>query len=345
MQNATLSAILEALPDPVIAIGRDLRIVALNAGAKALFGDGREGRALVSVLRMPEVLTAAQKALSGQPVPPVSVVLRQKGDSLLEVVAAAIPTHHAAEAAALLSFRDMTAIDQARRMRSDFVANVSHELRSPLTALMGFIETLRGPAASDPEALGAFLQVMQTEAERMRRLIDDLLSLSRVEAVEKVRPGETVDLALTLNGIAEALSNQTRQNGQKLSISPKQDTFPVPGHSDQLAQVFRNLIENALKYGGGQAEVTIRAAEGFPGITGPVVRVDVTDHGPGIEAVHLPRLTERFYRVDNHRSRVLGGTGLGLAIVKHIVNRHRGRLLIKSQPGEGSTFSVVLPAG
>ena len=231
-------------------------------------------------------------------------------------------------------------------MRRDFVANVSHELRTPLTALMGFIETLSGPAKDDPEARARFLGIMSGEAERMNRLVGDLLSLSRVEAEERVRPTQAVNLTDVLQTALRNLNPLAVDND--VTLTPVFGTEPMPlrGDADQLLQVFTNLIENAIKYGGEgkNVEITAEIQQHDSALRGPSARITVTDQGPGIDPVHLPRLTERFYRADNHRSRTLGGTGLGHAIVKHILNRHRGRLKITSTPGEGASFCVILPS-
>ena len=229
-------------------------------------------------------------------------------------------------------------------MRRDFVANVSHELRTPLTALSGFIETLGGAARDDAAARDRFLAIMAREAGRMNRLVQDLLHLSRVEAAERVRPTTRIDLQKVLATTLGSLRPLADDAGVRLEVEGETGPLPLLADQDQMIQVLSNLIENAVKYGGAGGVVTLRLTrDALPG--GPAIRVDVIDRGEGIDPVHLPRLTERFYRVDGHRSREKGGTGLGLAIVKHIVNRHRGRLRIDSTVGKGSVFSVLLPQG
>jgi two-component system phosphate regulon sensor histidine kinase PhoR len=246
--------------------------------------------------------------------------------------------------AVMMSFEDINSIEQAEQMRRDFVANVSHELRTPLTALLGFIETLQGPAKSDPTAQDRFLSIMQSEATRMERLVKDLLSLSRVEGEERIRPKEQLDVIGLLNSVLDALGPTAKAAGVTFASSIPVAECLVLGDEDQLRQVFTNLIENAIKYGAkqGTVQLTVTTSDHDPSLRGAGVRIDIKDDGDGIDPVHIPRLTERFYRVDTHRSRELGGTGLGLAIVKHIINRHRGRLRIESKPGEGSCFSVIL---
>jgi two-component system phosphate regulon sensor histidine kinase PhoR len=232
-------------------------------------------------------------------------------------------------------------MERATNIRRDFVANVSHELRTPLTALIGFIETLKGPARDDAAARMRFLTIMEREAGRMNRLVRDLLHLSRVEAEERIRPREKIDVVGIVN-MAVATLRPLAQASEVVIEVAVAEPCELPGDPDQLTQVFNNLIENAIKYGGAGKTVHIRfSTEGS--LRGPVLRVDVVDQGEGIDQVHLPRLTERFYRVDSHRSREQGGTGLGLAIVKHIVSRHRGWFKVDSVVGQGSTFSVLLP--
>ncbi|WP_372837395.1 sensor histidine kinase, partial [Puniceibacterium confluentis] len=245
---------------------------------------------------------------------------------------------------ALVVFEDVTQFEQAGQMRRDFVANVSHELRTPLTALMGFIETLKGPARNDPVARDRFLGIMETEAGRMNRLVGDLLSLSRVEADERVRPTERLDLGGLVLSTVHGLAPLAHEAGVQVETDLP-PPFEMTGDADQLRQVLTNLLENAIKYSGRGSQVTVRISPPRyePRVRAEGVTLEVEDSGPGIDPIHLPRLTERFYRVDSHRSREMGGTGLGLAIVKHIVNRHRGRLQVDSTLGRGSCFKVVLP--
>jgi two-component system phosphate regulon sensor histidine kinase PhoR len=245
----------------------------------------------------------------------------------------------------IVTFQDDTPVTAAGRMRRDFVANVSHELRTPLTALMGFIETLRGPARDDAAARERFLGIMTQETDRMNRLVGDLLSLSRVEAAERVRPATQVDIAATLAATLRTLADMAAQSDVTLVTDLPDAPVMIMADADQLTQVFTNIIENAVKYGGpsGRVFVTLSGVQQLREMRGAGVVMRVRDEGPGIEKQHLPRLTERFYRADNHRNRALGGTGLGLAIVKHILNRHRGRLKITSELGQGAEFKVILP--
>jgi two-component system phosphate regulon sensor histidine kinase PhoR len=246
----------------------------------------------------------------------------------------------------LMTMHDITAIKRSEQMRADFVANASHELRTPLSALTGFIETLRGPAREDGEARERFLAIMQEQAARMARLIADLLSLSRIELDEHTAPKGSADVGRVLGGVVRTLEMKAAGRGMRILVEMEGDLPPVDGDADQLAQVFQNLIDNAINYARPDSEVRVSAGvrEKPAGMRGRAVAVTVADRGEGIARAHLPRLTERFYRVDPARSRAIGGTGLGLAIVKHIVNRHRGRLVIESEVGTGSRFTVLLPA-
>ncbi len=246
---------------------------------------------------------------------------------------------------AVVQFTDLTDLETANQMRRDFVSNVSHELKTPLAALMGFIETLLGPARPDPVAQERFLKIMNQEAQRMNRLVSDLLSLSRVEETQRMRPTKTVCLNDILTSSLEVLQPTAQTNNVQITTQGLDQRVCILGDWDQLVQVFVNLMENAIKYGGPDNTVVLTLVgsvyEQTLRKTCAIVRVK--DHGPGIDAVHLPRLAERFYRVDDHRDRKTGGTGLGLAIVKHIATRHRGRMVVQSQRGQGAEFSIILP--
>ena len=243
----------------------------------------------------------------------------------------------------LLVFHDLTPVHRAEIMRADFIANASHELRTPLAALSGFIDTLLGSARDDAEARARFLLIMKTQATRMARLIDDLLSLSRVELIEHMHPETPVDLVPITRQVVDGLQMLALDRNVEIELAQPVGPVMVAGDRDELTRVFENLIENALKYGGSGKRVEI----GFAQTTSPddaaETLVTVRDYGPGIAAEHIPRLTERFYRVDASQSRAEGGTGLGLALVKHILNRHRGKLAIESGAGRGATFTVRLP--
>ena len=236
-------------------------------------------------------------------------------------------------------------------MRADFIANAGHELKTPLAALIGFIETLLGPARDDDAARERFMTIMHEQARRMARLVDDLLSLSRIELNEHVAPTDRVALAPVIEEVARGLELRAAERGIRIVHRLPPDLPEVQGERDELVQVFQNLLDNAIKYARPHSEITITGSLGPDSASGTAsgtasaqVRVAVADQGEGIAGEHLPRLTERFYRIDTARSRELGGTGLGLAIVKHLVNRHRGRIEIASRLGQGSTFTVCLRA-
>lgn len=348
MQTEHLQALLNAIPLPALAIGQDERILSANVDARTLIGPQIVGRNYVTMLRQPALLDVIESTLRDK-APRRARYLSNDGaqDTAFDVSCRfAEGVGPGGRGAVMICFDDITDLEKAGQMRRDFVANVSHELRTPLTALMGFVETLRGPARNDAEAAGRFLDIMQGEAERMNRLIGDLLSLNRVESHERVRPTTPVVLNDLLGAVVDTMRPLAAEHGVHFVLDLGDAPVEIIGEPDQLKQVFANLIENAIKYGReqGEVEVALRVYERDPALRGPGVRVHVRDDGPGIDPVHVPRLTERFYRVDDHRSRAMGGTGLGLAIVKHIVNRHRGRLRVESEPAKGSTFTVILPA-
>lgn len=352
-----VAMLLRAVPIPALAVDRRGRVLAVNPAAEAMFGPDLTDRPFVTVIRTATVNQALDWVLSDHLSPPpfspdATLPPPPEGGLSLRATLSARGEDRACEVTvspisdgAVVVLQDTSGVEHAEEMRRDFVANVSHELRTPLTALMGFIETLRGPARDDAAARDRFLSIMEREASRMNRLVADLLSLSRVESNERLRPAQRVDLAGILRGAVATLTPAARDAGVALVLDAPAGAVWLPGDSDQLTQVFHNLIENAVKYGGSGGEVRLRLFHlpHEPVLRGPAWSVEVADRGEGIEARHLPRLTERFYRVDTHRSREKGGTGLGLAIVKHIVNRHRGRLRIDSQRGQGSRFTVTLP--
>lgn len=347
MVDKTLSEFITAIPMAAAIIDQSERIVASNQDAKNLLGDQIDGRHFATILRQPLVIEAVEQCLSRkEPVKTRHLSNDGAQDTTFEVHCRYIKgAVSEGEGAVLVSFIDVTPLEHAGQMRRDFVANVSHELRTPLTALMGFIETLRGPARDDASARERFLQIMSDEANRMNRLVGDLLSLNRVESEERVRPKEKVDLIGQIQTTLTTLRPLADGVSVILNLDAPDEPVEVTGDTDQLRQVFTNLIENGIKYGasGGVVYVVVTLHDRDLAVRGPSVKVQVIDKGPGIDAVHLPRLTERFYRADGHRSRELGGTGLGLAIVKHIVNRHRGRLRVDSEPGAGASFTVILP--
>lgn len=348
MPTAPINALLDAVAIPAMMVDHGEWIIAANSEAKALLGRGIVGRQFTTVLRQPAVIAAIESCLNDrQQHLARHMVSRGVQDAPLDVSCRYVASiSDDGTGAVMICFQDRADMEHAGQMRRDFVANVSHELRTPLTALIGFIETLQGAARNDEDARDRFLAVMDGEAGRMNRLVGDLLSLSRVEAEERVRPTGRADICALLSSTLSSLTPLADRNDVTLTLTAPEPPVLIAGDDDQLRQVFTNLIENALKYGGtgGDVQITLTVLDRDPALRAPAVEIRVADGGPGIDAVHLPRLTERFYRVDTHRSRQLGGTGLGLAIAKHIVNRHRGRLRVDSTLGSGTTVSVTLPA-
>ena len=322
----------DALPDPCFVLDRRGVVRYATARAIAAFGIAA-GQPLTLRLRVPDLVAAFDRLIRGEGPQKVEFSERVPTERWFEAWFAPL----AGSDLVVLVINDFSERRLADRVRVDFVANASHELRTPLASLAGFIETLQGPARDDPEARARFLAVMHEQAERMSRLVNDLLSLSRIEMKGHVRPSDPVDLVVVLRHVLDALEPLARDLGVSLEAPLPQEPVMVTGDHDELVQVFENLIENACKYGqsGKRVEVSLT-----PGET-PVVAV--RDFGPGIPADELPRLTERFYRVEPDGRRRHRGTGLGLAIVKHILNRHQARLAITSRLGEGSVFTVTFP--
>jgi len=342
--------ILDCLPDGVLLID-DFRVVRFaNRVARELLETDPTDRDLALSVRHPDVLNAVDAVLGGAAEQTGEMTLASPVPRTFGVHAVTVGGRlPESEIAVVLVLNDITASKRAEQMRADFVSNASHELRSPLASMLGFVETLKGPASDDAPARARFLDIMHRETRRMARLIDDLLSLSRVEINEHIRPTGTVDVATVLLNVAELLGAQAANDGMEIKLELPDDLPRAMGNADELTQVFRNLVENAIKYGSDGTPVTLRA-EPVERISGSGTRgmvVHVIDEGEGIPADSLPRLTERFYRVDDSRVREenasVPSTGLGLAIVKHIISRHRGRMDVSSEVGTGSTFSVHLP--
>jgi two-component system phosphate regulon sensor histidine kinase PhoR len=338
-------AIIGALVDPAILLDREARVVSFNARAAAIAPALRRGEPASLALRLPELVEAMRRASQSGLSERIEFSERIPAERWFEAYVqpvAHIEGTDSRQPYLLLSFHDLTPVRRAEEMRADFVANASHELRTPLAALSGFIETLRGAAREDPAARERFLAIMEAQARRMARLIDDLLSLSRIELNAHLRPEAPVELLPVVRQVVDTLQTLAQDRGVEITIAAPEQSLVVAGDRDELIRVFENLVENALKYGGAgkRVEITLGSANTNGGREAVVA---VRDFGPGIAAEHLPRLTERFYRVDVAGSRAQGGTGLGLALVKHILNRHRGRLSIESKAGAGATFTVRMP--
>ncbi|TGQ64962.1 MAG: two-component sensor histidine kinase [Mesorhizobium sp.] len=330
-----------AVADPLIIFDRAATIVHANAAAFAAFGGIAPGISLALKFRAPEMQTLLDSVLSGDVASDV-VDYTEKLPVERAYRVSASSVGHGTDLYVMV-FKDQSETRRIDRMRADFIANASHELRTPLASISGFIETLRGPARNDPAARDQFLQIMQNQTGRMARLIDDLLSLSRLEMKPYLKPGTEVDLRQTVDGVIDSLAPLARENNVVIERDFAEGSLDVPGDRDELFQVFENLLENACKYGqsGGRVVVSIARSDADPE---PGIDVTIRDFGPGIPEEHIPRITERFYRIDVETSRTQKGTGLGLSIVKHILTRHNARLSIRSEVGKGAAFSVHLPA-
>src|ERR1700704_1497754 len=344
--DAAIGTVLTGLPGPAVALGRGDKVLAFNSIARTIAPALRSGEHISLALRTPQALEAIRGARATGTAQHAEFLERGATDRWYEVVASPILASPVAASPMasnllLLVFHDLTPLRRVEARGADFVANASHELRTPLAALSGFIETLQGSARDDAAARERFLDIMKAQANRMARLIDDLLSLSRIELKAHVQPEQQVDLAPIVRQGAAGLQTLARDRGVEVRIDMPPEPLAVRAGRDELIRVFENLVENALKYGAAGKRVDISITR-EPAGDGEAV-VAVRDYGPGIAPEHLPRLTERFYRVDVTESRAQGGTGLGLALVKHILHRHRGRLAIESAPGKGATFTVRLP--
>ena len=341
--SVATQALLDSMDDPIIVVDGGGKVLFANSASRALVGSDSVKKHISAVLRYPQILEGANRVLNGG-----------DAESIFFSVMVPVERYYRARIARctsdgggllILHFSDLTGMRRAEEMRADFVANASHELRTPLASVSGFIDTLRGHAKNDTEARERFLEIMSVETARMRRLIDDLLSLSRIELNEHNPPKDRVDLVAVVGDAAAALSPLADMDNVTLKVGKSEPLWTI-GDRDELTQVFQNLIHNAIKYGGdaGTVHVDFGANSGTGRNAPAQVFASVRDEGEGIPREAIPRLTERFYRIDVKRSRERGGTGLGLAIVKHILNRHNGKLHIESVVGEGSTFTVSLPA-
>jgi two-component system, OmpR family, phosphate regulon sensor histidine kinase PhoR len=327
--------IVGALPEPMLLIEAG-RIVVANPPAKAVLGQWIEGQDVRLAMRHPATVERLSRPPATEAgLEQVEVVRIGQADRRWLMTVATLE-----DGSRLVHLDDRSEAIAAERMRVDFVANASHELRTPLATVLGFIETLQDKAtAEDSEVRVRFLGLMHSEGKRMQQLIEDLMSLSRIEAERFNPPSEPVDLAQLVEEVRAGCAQLLRERSNELVVETRSGSTIVPGDRTQLLQLLRNLVVNAVKYGSANSPVTVLLEDEGP----QMVRISIADRGEGIKAEHLPRLTERFYRVDAGRSRAVGGTGLGLAIVKHIVSRHRGWLDIRSTVGEGTTVLVSLP--
>ena len=359
------SVLVDALADPALFVTHEGRIECANVEARKRFRFNGESPILTSVIRRPEVIDAHDAARRTGVSQSCSFV--QIDDLERHYVCKASPVDMQGGQGVLITMSDLSAVKRAERARATFLENASHELRTPLQSLSGYIETMRGPARDDLERWDRFLEIMHGQSDRMRRLINDLLSLSRIELIEHVKPDTDADLALIVREVVDALEPVAEDKGVVIDVSGATSNVVVRGVRDELAQVAQNLLDNAIKYSEKGQTVRVcfqgdlsrenavkfasRSMEGAGRLTissntgvtkNSFAALRVIDEGPGIERKHLPRLSERFYRVDPGRG-LRRGTGLGLAIVKHIMTRHRGDFYVESIVGQGTAFGVMMP--
>ncbi|MEJ2431687.1 MAG: ATP-binding protein [Pseudolabrys sp.] len=346
-QVLLIESLIGGLPQPAVVLDREGRVIAFNEAAAAIAPALRRGEPALITLRMPELVDAIRRATKRREPQRVEFFERVPLDRWFEAFVTPVRLATGGEGGGadilLMTFNDLTPLRRVEEMRADFIANASHELRTPLAALLGFIETLQGPAKGDAAAREKFLSIMQGQASRMARLIDDLLSLSRIELNAHLHPSTEVDLSPIVRQVADGLQMLARDRGVDIKVSAPAEPVTVLGDRDELIRALENLVENALKYGAAGKRVDLTLTRGQTRAGQPEARMLVRDFGPGIAPEHLPRLTERFYRVDVADSRAQGGTGLGLALVKHVLNRHGGRLTIESTPGQGAAFTMHVP--
>ena len=345
-ETPVVEALVGGMPDAAVLLDRVGRVLHFNTAAAQLAPALRRNELALFALRTPEIIAALREAIATRAPQRTSYVDRVPMDRWIELIVTPLELPAAFggnEYCLLMTFHDHTALRRVEEMRADFVANASHELRTPLAALSGFIETLQGPARDDARARERFLGIMQAQATRMARLIDDLLSLSRVELSEHVRPDRMVDLVPLVRQVVDGLEPLARERQVAVEMLLPSTPVTVAGDAEELLRLFENLIGNGLKYGASGGRVIVSLAERAAADGAGEACFAVRDFGPGIAPEHLPRLTERFYRADVGDSRAQGGTGLGLSLVKHILKRHRGRLQIESVFGQGATFTACLP--
>lgn len=340
VETIECQTIMDVLPDPALMLNAHGKVLYMNQGARDIFGPNPLHQHLSSFIREPDFLDAVSKAPRYKGIQEVIYNERVPVERKMSVTIARFKgaRNNVWIPSILVTFRDLTEHGRLDQMRSDFIANVSHELRTPLASVVGFIDTIQGAAKDDPAAQANFMDIMRAQVDRMTRLINDLLSLSKVEMEAHISPRDRVDLNEIVEYVAKTLEPLASDNDLSLQIKSHLEVADIRGNRDELIQLFQNLIQNAIKYAqdGKNVFVTIDREESG-------IAVSVKDEGAGIAAEHLPRLTERFYRVNVQSSRDKGGTGLGLAIVKHIITRHKGELKISSKVGEGSEFKVYLP--
>lgn len=341
------TGILDGLSDPVLIVNENYTIVHYNRAFRRILEADPLSTATESLTKSKSITATINKCLNGIPGLSDEIFMPNPIGLHFSINMWRLPELRSEGPAwAMMVLRNVTAEKRAEEMRADFVANVSHELRSPLSALIGFIETLQGPAVNDVEANKRFLGIMHSEAERMSRLIGDLLTLSKVESDEHIFPDEIVEIGPIVKRVGGTLSGEAQKKGMMIQFVEEETIPPLLGDPDELTQVVQNLLANAINYGAPDTNIRleIKNSNDMPGTGGDGITLAVSNIGDGIPDADLSRITERFYRVDKGRSRSMGGTGLGLAIVKHIIGRHRGFLEIESELNKETTFTVTLPS-
>ena len=360
MEN--ISFILNKLEDAIIVLDSDQKIVFQNSHSIDLFENNYTGQNITNLIRSPIILETLENVYKNKKTKIIEYNseygqnLSPRSTNFYNVEISYEKNHLQLTNAKdnyVILMKNITPLKNIEKVRSSFIANVSHELKTPLATVMGFLETIRGPAKDDKKSMSKFLGIMDKETIRMKRLIDDLLVVSKIESDEHIHPTKKVNLIKTLNNVIESLKEYAlKKNIQIRTNYQLIENLSVLGNEDELVQVFTNIIDNSIKYGKINSSIDIKAEEVkeqtdqsedkklFPQL---ILKISVKDESDGIHAKHLSRLTERFYRVDAARSKEIGGTGLGLTIVKHILNKHRGHLDIKSEINQGSTFTVELP--
>ncbi len=341
--------VLNGIPNPVLVVGQDHQLLALNASARSLFGHRLKNLSFEVVFRQPEPRKCVLAALNGESDLKSTecrlVLADEVSDTVFRLTAKPLASASCGFDGALVSLADISEFDKNERMRRDFITNLSHELRSPITSIAGFVEMLRKGDWENEIARTRYLDIVASESSRMTKLLSDFLALSSIESREKIRPTSHVDLAEIVRESAASLLRLEKTKGARIRFKPGPENCRIVGDGDQLRQVFGNILENAIKYGseGNRIDIAISWQDSSPEFAKPAARIEIADCGEGFDPVHIPRLTERFFRIDRARNRETEGTGLGLAIVKHALNRHGGKLLIESAPGAGSKFTVLLP--
>lgn len=345
LKREILAAVLSALPLPVIALDRERRLIAANTRAREVAGRFEPGRDVTYMFRAPELLELIDTAIGSGQAGSCELVSDRDGAGIFDAHVSPVAITNQDDNSILVALIDKTASREAERMKSEFVANVSHELRSPLTTVMGAIETLQGPARNDEASRTRFLGLMEREAQRMRGIVEDLLSLANIESHRYVAPRGAVDLSGVIDSVVETLAPRAHEREMQIKVNKTGEPLMVEGDQGEVVQILDNLLDNAIKYGRASSEITVSATVPVknPRTKQDCVLISIHNFGNPIPPEDVPRVTQRFFRVDKSRSRELGGTGLGLAIVKHIVQRHGGSMNIDSDAESGTDFSIYLP--